>query len=644
MIGYLTLSSNTAGALSTWTGYQPSQNYIAYTTPTVDSQTITVSVPAEMTGATFNSATLTYNVSSGSGTRKVCYSGGATAVTNANLLEKLQNGESLNMYFQFKATGGTGGLGSHSASCTWSNIAIAVDYTPASGVTNSVTVTGAGTAAYSIEKKSLAYGESCSFTVTARPTVAITRVTAEIRPGSLSEVATYATDRSVAANGAASMAYTLEIPAAMNTAMTSRIYATQIRVSFLGANGTAYTSGWASVTNASDSQALNLLKTRNAPVISGVTWGESGTSHISAYGSLIAGKTVPTVSFSVTLDTEADSGIGYEHRELVLGDRNYTLSANSGTLQPIGESGTVSYTITVTDSYGQVSTLTGTVTALAYTPPTLRGAAISRYVTSLNPQGQTVYELDDDGTSVWLDAEISCQTALGTGSNPWTLTITPNGGNAVTVAENQTLPTKTYTHDRSALTGSYAATSEYSFVVELSDSFTTLRVSVTVPKAGGIFNIEVTGVAIGMRSTGSEETPIFESAYPAYLRGGVYGADGTRLDQADDTGWVALTLENCAQASGWAACAVRRIRGVVYLRGAVLLSASMSSSATASRQLTTLPSGYRPAANMLVNSGARSNYSCIEIDADGAVKLWNRIGAAIGTSEVVSISAVFPIN
>ena len=71
------------------------------------------------------------------------------------------------------------------------------------------------------ESDLLWYGESCAFTITARPTVAITRVTAEIRPDSLSSVATYTTDKSIAANAASSLSYTLQIPAAMNTAMST---------------------------------------------------------------------------------------------------------------------------------------------------------------------------------------------------------------------------------------------------------------------------------------------------------------------------------------------------------------------------------------------------------------------------------------
>ena len=505
-------------------------------------------------------------------------------------------------------------------------------------------MTNAGTAVYSIEKKSLAYGESCAFTITARPTVAITRVTTEIRPGSLPSVATFATDKSIAANAASSLSYTLQIPAAMNTAMSNRVYAAQIRVSFLGANGTTYTSGWVSVTNASNSQAFKLLKSRSTPVISGVTWGESGTSHISTYGNLIAGKTIPTISFSVTLDTSADSGIGYESRILTLGEKTYTLSGNSGTLSVIAESGSIAYTISVTDSYGQIGTLSGTVTVLAYTPPTLRDVAICRYAATLNTQGQTVYELDDDGTKLWFDASIAVQASLGSGTNKWSLKITPAGGTAINVLTNSSLATKTYTHDRSVLTATYANTSVFDFTVELSDAFTTITYQVNVPKAGGIFNIETTGVAVGMRSTGTDANPLFQSAYPAHFLGGAYGADGNRIDVSDDTGWQALTLVNSAAFDSSLTPMARRRNKVIYVKGAIKLNATLSSYAqgAANRtQIGTLPTGIRPSDNYQFSIVADARYIKLIIETDGKIYLMNHCGNAVGTSLKITLACSF---
>ena len=642
-IGYLTLSSNQAGAISTWTCIMYPDGP-AYTTPTWGGQAITVTVPAEMQGATFNSATLTYTVSSPSGTRYVRYNGESVSVGNSNLLERLIAGGNLDLYFSYKATGGTGGEGSHSASCTWNNITITVDYTPATGLTGTATITNAGSVIYSLEKASLAYGESIAFGLTVRPTVAITKVTTVIYPGSLTTGITLSTDRNVAANGGASLAYMLQITDTVYAAMTQRAHNAQIQITLTGANGTTYTTGRIQCEDSTSLQRFKLLKARNAPVISAVSWGESGTSHLSTYGNLIAGKTVPTISFSVTLDTDADSGIGYEGRTLTVGSKTYTLSANSGTLGAIAESGSIAYTITVTDSYGQTGTLSGTVMVLAYTPPTLSCVAISRYVSSLNTQGQTVYELDDDGNKLWFDAAITVQTSLGSGTNKWSLKITPAGGTAINVLTNSSLATKTYTHDRTVLNGTYANTSSFDFTVELSDQFTVITYSVNVPKAGGIFNIETTGVAIGMRSTGTDATPLFQSAYPAHFLGGAYGADGNRIDVSDDTGWQALTLVNSTAYDSTTTPMARRRNKVIYIKGAIKLNATLSSYAQGAAQRTqvaTLPTGILPGDNYQFSIVVEARYIKLIIETDGKMYLMNHCGNAVGASLKISLACSF---
>ena len=646
-IGYLTLSRNSAGANSSWSGYEAGYNEIRYTTPTWGGQAVTVTVPAEMQGATFNSATLTYNVSSPSGTRRVYYHNEGVPVTNANLLERLIAGGNLDLYFSYQATGGSGGEGTHTASCSWNNITITVDYTPATGLTGSATITNAGSVIYSLEKASLAYGESIAFGLTVRPTIAITKVTTVIYPGSLSTGITLSTDKNVAANGGTSLSYTLAITEAVYAAMTQRAHNAQIQITLTGANGTTYTTGRIQCEDASSLQRFKLLKARNAPVISGVSWGESGTSHISTYGNLIAGKTVPTISFSVTLDTDADSGIGYEGRTLTVGSKTYTLSANSGTLGAIAESGSVSYTITVTDSYGQTGTLSGTVTVLAYVPPTLSGVAISRYVSSLNTQGQTVYELDDDGNKLWFDASIAVQASLGSGTNKWSLKITPAGGTVINVLTNSSLAAKTYTHDRNVLTATYVNTSSFNFTVELSDAFTTITYAVNVPKAGGIFNIETTGVAVGMRSTGTDANPLFQSAYPAHFLAGAYGADGNRIDVSDDTGWQAVTLVNSAAYDSTTTPMARRRNKVIYVKGAIKLNATLSSYAqgAANRtQIGTLPTGIRPADNYQFSIVVEARYIKFIIEADGKMYLMNHCGNAVGASLKISLACSFMEN
>lgn len=589
MVGYLVLSKNRAGAVSAWSGYESGYGEIRYTTPTWGGEKITVSVPAEMEGATFNSATLTYQTNAVSGSKYVRFDGESVDVTNARILARLIAGGNLNLYFSFRASGGAGGEGSHSAYCQWSNLAITVDYTPATGLTGTTTVGSGGTAVYSLERPSLAHGERMTLGLTVRPTVAITKVSTTIWPGELAAGMTYETERSVAASGGAALEYALEIPTDVYAAMTQRVYTAQIQITYTGKDGTTYTTGRVACASSDGQRQLTLLTERAAPLISGVTWGESGSAHLTTYGNLIAGLTVPTVTFAATLDTDADSGIGYESRVVTLDARTYTLSANSGTLGVVTTSGTVDYSIAVTDSYGQISSVSGTVTVLAYTPPTLKGVAISRYVAALDSTGQTVYELDDDGTSVWLDADVRCQVALGTGSNPWTLKVTPAGGETIVVESGSTQPAKTYSADRTAITGTYANNIDHAFVVVLADTFTTLTMRLTVPKAGGILSVERTGVAMGMRSGGTLAQPLTESAYPAHFYAGVWGADGRRLD--DDTGWLELTLETGVTVHDATFAVVpkyRRIGNHVYVRGHVNTSVP-----SGGRLIAVLPEGFR---------------------------------------------------
>ena len=310
----------------------------------------------------------------------------------------------------------------------------------------------------------------------------------------------------------------------------------------------------------------------------------------------------------------------------------------------LSASGSVAYTITVTDSYGQTGTLSGTITVLAYTAPTLRNVAINRYITTVNSGGSTIYELDDDGTSLWFDAEITVQTFLGSGTNKWSLKITPAGGTTINAVTNSSTGSVTYTHNRMFITGSYANTSSFDFTVELSDAFTTITYQVTVPKAGGILNIETTGVAVGMRSTGTDSQPLFQSAYPAHFLGGAYGADGNRIDVSDDTGWQALMLVNSTSYDSTTMPMARRRNKIIYVKGAIKLNASLASYAqgvTTRTQIGTLPTGIRPADNYQFSIVVDARYIKLIIEADGKMYLMNHCGNAVGSSLKISLACSF---
>lgn len=131
----LVISPATGGAMSSWTGYESGYGQVRYTTPTTDGFMATLSRPAELSGATIQSVSIRITGNGSPGTTYARYSGTAISMTEANLLEKLQNGEdNIQVYFSYRATGGTGGEGTHYASYTWSSVVVSVVYTPVGAV------------------------------------------------------------------------------------------------------------------------------------------------------------------------------------------------------------------------------------------------------------------------------------------------------------------------------------------------------------------------------------------------------------------------------------------------------------------------------------------------------------------------------
>ena len=634
----LQTSKTEAFARSTWTGTYNIGGSFTYSNPTTGSDTITVTVPAALAGVTFTSAAVSYtSLLTKAGSRTVKFNDTNENVTNASMLQRLQNGNtSIQVVFRYHANGGTGGSGTFTGEASWSNFSVTVTYTAINGITGTATITSGGTVTYSVDTPSLASGETAVLGIYAQPSVAITGVTAIIRPGTLTAgQMTFSAARSIAAGSSGSFSFTLEFTPAVLTAMTNRVYAAQMQISFTTSGGSTYSSSWFSVTNADDGKAFRFIKTRSAPVISGITWSESGTMHITQFGNLVQGKTVPILGFTVTLDTAADPGITVGSRLITIDGKSYSPGENSCTMAVIAASGSVAFTITVTDSYGQTATYSGNVAVLSYTPPSLTGLDINRYASYLDSGGHTVYELDDDGSHLWFDGIVAVQTSLGSGTNSWTLKITPSGGTAITAVSNSSTASVTYTHERSFLTASYDNTTSYDFTVTLSDQLTTKIYEVNVPKAGGYFNVEKNGVAVGMRSTGTVEDPLFQSAYPAHFLNGIYDSNGNRVDVPDDdTGWQSMTLVGCTEWATDTPVRVRKKSGVIYIRGAIRLNTQMSSyaqAATNRTQIATLPSAMAPAYNYQFSIVAEARYIKLIIETDGKMYLMNHCGNAVGT-------------
>lgn len=638
--GYLSLSASSVQAKSTWTVQKVGGDQYQRSSPSTGYGYVTVSVPASMSGASFNSVSFTYNSSGGTGWSAPYIRNSNTVAGDSSILTRLKNGQSVDLEFRFVANGGygtapyVGATTTYQETRTFSNIKILVDYTPPGKIGKIVTVTNCGTCEIRLDDVSMAAGESGTATLIATPTKAITKIVAKVRVGTSGNIETYTITKSVSANNTASASFTLAPLAAWFDANDPRVNDTYVQFVFTS-GGTDYSSSWIQITDSTYGD-FKLLKTRAAPVISNVIFTEptGTTTHISTYGNPIAGKTSLDVSFSVTLDTSADSGISQSGASFTINNVTYTPNNNACSLRPVNASGSVSYTVSVTDSYGQVGTLSSTQTFLSYTAPTMTDVSVERYTTDIDQGGSTIYVLSDDSTTVWLNAGIAVQTTLGTGTNTWRLDYTMDGGTSTNIYLNQSTSSVTLYHERGLITDTVSASDDHTFEIVLTDQFTSFTATVVVSKAGAIFDIAPGGVAVGMRCTGTENGgEKFQVAYPAEFTGDMTLSylDGKTYD----TGWV--DLSTYIKPASWdGSLSARRIGHLVYIIfSATLVQSTLDASTWLAINQTSggvqipLPEQWWPSVQVYIPGYSQSAGSALRITTTGYLAIRNQTGAQV---------------
>lgn len=685
----LNVSPSTAGAKSSWrVHYVPGSGY-SYTTPNTDGTKVTISVPSSLSGVVFNSVTFTYSVSSDPGTRKVQYYGTATNVTNANLLEKLQAGETeIQIYFSFRAPGGGTTEGLHEHYCTWSDITVTVDYIPAGLITGTVTTTQGSSVTYILNNQSVAIGEQIPVQLIVRPDVAISGVTMKI--GDSDHTSSDYTENY----------YEVNAPAGVNTSVVFNINIDDCQLTNNIEDGyfsfVLHTASSTETTQWVHSE-LHLVGQRIAPTITAV-WSDS-TSMKSTFGEFVQSASHITCTITVSVDTEADSTTYITARTLTINDNTYTSGNGTFEIGSLNISGSVPFTINATDNFGTVGSLIGSITLLAYAQPTLTAVSMERYdITQMVP----------DETSDRVVTSLTGSITSLASANAWTMTATYTNGvtsNTVTILSGNDGRTLSYTNSASLFQYTLANSYDWNVVITITDVISTVSYEIVVPKTGAIFNIEVNGVAVGMRSSSTAQTPKFETDYESHFYKPVYFHSSVEYQQAtsqtatfnqevvlnkeatfnddisiegevnstngvvvnadvqfmgsitdasgnpigggggsSDTGWTAITLVSSAQATGYVPCGVRKKDGIVYIRGCVNPTTSIPSSNTNTVILATLPDGFRPPYDMFASDAAIANSSKLLIYANGDIQLINRIGASLSTNERISLTASYPID
>lgn len=170
-------------------------------------------------------------------------------------------------------------------------------------------------------------------------------------------------------------------------------------------------------------------------------------------------------------------------------------------------SGTYTWNLVIEFEYGATGITTGSYVVLPYSQPEL-SFEITRYSEVIGDV--TTYEESDDGENVWVDYEAVVSQLSGSNTCSLTLTYTPNdNGGVLPITLFSSNSGGTFTpqhgpHDRTILTSTFSSSNTYVFTATLSDVLNSYEVVVYAYRATAFFNIEKTGVAVGMRSTGDE--------------------------------------------------------------------------------------------------------------------------------------------
>lgn len=291
-------------------------------------------------------------------------------------------------------------------------------------------------------------------------------------------------------------------------------------------------------TNAYMTAGLVISKAGYAmPTLTSMGYADTASSDpLTVVGNYVKGVSTVQLTIAKANITASYKGGTPSYCKLVVAKPDGTTKQYSGSISssasisfaPTGgadQSGTYSWTLQIEDSYGVVGVTTGSYTVLAYSPPALT-FGVARYSEIIGDE--TTYEESDDGEHVWLN--IAAVTSPLNGHNAWTLSLTydpnDNGGTLpMTILSGSDGATVTRTDDRTLVTGIFSSGNDYSFTATLTDQFGTYEATAYIYKADGYFDVEKTGVAVGMRSTGEPTDRKFEVAedYTSHFYGGIAG-------------------------------------------------------------------------------------------------------------------------
>lgn len=625
----LTLSQSSVYSRSSWSCTLESEgagiSVYTYTYPdTVSHAEVSVTVPQSLRDVNFESARFTYSIvqDQTGGTRTVRFKDTRKAVTDAAILARLKAGDtSFTIQFYYRAAGGTGGPGVHYSNCTWKNLKIAVTYTPRSKIHGYATASDGTSVYYGMDAENLAQGENMPVRLFFTAKQAVTSVSFNIL-GNNGGSGYRLVNMTASQGGLWDSTFTFTLPVGEASEWAQRISTStdiDIVITYQGSNNFVET-GYVTT-------SLKLVRERVAPQLSLAFNDTSGV--YGGFGVYVQSQSVFSAVPSVTLDTGPDANNAVSSLTLTVNGSVYRAGGGAFSIGKLPCSGSVPWTLEAADTYGMTGTLTGTLPVVPWSSPFLTGFDIERYSADVDGGGQPVYLPDDGG----VDIRVSLAGGVTpvNGLNAWTLAMSAVSGSDTytrTLMSGTDGQAISITEDRSVFDAQLAANRDWAVTFTLSDSFSSVTYDgITIPKAGAIFNIEKTGVAVGMRSTGTEADPAFQVAYRTYLNGPLTVADLRKLNGRDyDTGWVSLTsyaLTGTITPTS-SRFHIRRIGNMVHLRMRFTLVSALAAN-TWLNITGAIPEQFRPdAVCRFLCTASTDNGMFLDVQENGVLRTYCR--------------------
>lgn len=172
--------------------------------------------------------------------------------------------------------------------------------------------------------------------------------------------------------------------------------------------------------------------------------------------------------------------------------------------------------------------------------PLINSFSVQRYAGVIGDSGETVYEASLNGANVWINCDVSIDTAGGNNAGSAYIRYYPAGDEASAQVANLAWNGESLSliNDRAVIPVMFELGNAYVFELHATNGHYSVVKTARVEKSWAPFHIAGTGYGIGfgMYSDGTEESPKIQTAWP------IYDAQGKKIGAEDDTGWVDLGL------------------------------------------------------------------------------------------------------